>query len=123
MRDPLLPATFLLGYPLSQDTKAGLGLSVCEPLALFLGYTDHKVSSCPLTSNVLSFTSFMVVHERGSCLPGSLQLDGRHCSPHVPLPLSFGVWIGRGTKAHPPVQCVLSYLPVLGVNWVSLGSF
>lgn len=37
---------------------------------------------------------------------------------HSTLPLSVGVWIGRGAKAHPPVQCVLSYLPVLGVNWV-----
>lgn len=37
---------------------------------------------------------------------------------HCTLPLSVGIWIGRGTKAHPPVQCVLSYLPVLGVSWV-----
>lgn len=57
-----------------------------------------------------------LTHERIQS-PCSLVV-GTVAQPTFTLPLSFGVWTGRGTKTHPPALGVLSYLPVLGLSWI-----
>lgn len=59
----------------------------------------------------------MVAHERGSCLPGSLQLDGRHWSPRVPYHRVLVSGLVEKPR-HTHLSSVSCPISDFGVTWV-----